>query len=94
MPASLVAVAVGGGEAGGDEVVVGEVEPHPGAGTDAEDFVEVVGRAAREEAEGKVVECPRPAEEVDRFVEVLNRFGATGRVSAAEQKVIKADVEE
>jgi hypothetical protein len=53
------AVAVAEGEAGGGEVVVGEVEPHAGASGDAEDFFEVVGRAAGEEAEGKIAEISR-----------------------------------
>ena len=49
MLAGLGALADGEGAAGHGEVVVGEMEPHAGAGGDAEDFVEVVGRAASEE---------------------------------------------
>ena len=61
MLAGLDAVAVAEGEAGGGEVVVGEVESHAGARGDAEDFVEVLGRAAGEEGERQIVDCPGAA---------------------------------
>jgi hypothetical protein len=97
----IAAVVAGGvdegfgfGEVALGEVVVGEVEAHPGAGGDAEGFFEVVGRAAGEESERKVVEVCGVAEEVDGLVEVVSGFGSTGGVCAAERQVVEANVEE
>jgi len=64
MLAGFGAVAVTESEAGGGEVVVGEVEPHTGAGRDAEDFVDVTGLTAGEEA---------PDEEIETFAEITLR---------------------
>jgi len=94
MLAGLDAVAGGEGAAGHGEVVVGEEEPHAGAGGDAEDFFEVVGHASGEETARKFVELSRLAEEVDGLVEVVSRFGRAGGMGAAERKVVEADVEE
>src|ERR1017187_9264146 len=76
------------------EVVVGQVEPHAGAGGDAEGFFEVVRRAAGEEGAGEIVELSSTANEVDGLVEVVSGFGGAGGVGAAERKVVEADVEE
>jgi hypothetical protein len=83
MLAGLGAVAVEEGEAGGGEVVVGEVESHAGTGGDAEDFGEVLGRATGEEGERKIVELARAAEEVDGLVEMVSGFGRVGDMRAA-----------
>src|SRR5271157_1475867 len=98
---AVAAVVAGGvdegfgfGEVAAGEVVVREVEAHAGAGGDAEGFFEIVGRAACEEAEGKVVESSRAAEEVDGLVEVVRGFGGAGGVGTAERKVVEADVKE
>src|SRR5205807_2506866 len=80
------------GEACGGEVVVGEVEAHAGAGGDAEDFVEVMGRAAGEERAGEMVKGSGAAEVVDGMVEVARGFGGAGGVGTAERKVVEADV--
>ena len=76
------------------EMVIGEVETHAGAGGDAEDIVEVAGRAAGEEGAGKVVDLARAAEEIDSLVEMMSGFGGAGGVAAAERKMIEADGEE
>jgi hypothetical protein len=76
-------VAVAKGESGGGEVVVGEVETHAGSGGDAEDFVEILKRAAGEQGERQVLELPRPAEEVDGLVEVVGGFVGVWGVGSA-----------
>ena len=94
MRAGLVAIASGEGEAGGGEVVVGEVKPQAGARRDAEDFVEIVGRAPGEEGEWKAVKVACASEEVDGVVEVVDGFGGAGGVGTAKRKVVEADGDE
>ena len=53
MVTGFVDEALGLGEIALGKVVVGEVEAHAGAGGDAEDLVEVSGRAAGEEGVGE-----------------------------------------
>ena len=78
-----LAVAVREGEAGGSNVIVGEVKPHAGARRDSEDFVEVAERAAGKESEGQVVKLTGAAKEIDGLVKVVSRLsGATGLRSA------------
>jgi hypothetical protein len=92
MVAGLVDQTLGFGEVALGEVIVGEKELHAGAAGDAQDFLEIVVRAASEEGAWKVVKCSRPVEEFDGLVEMMNRFGAAQGVRAAERKVVEADV--
>ena len=73
--AGFVDQAFGLREIAGDEVVIGEEEPHAGTSGDAKGLVEIVGRAPREEGAREVVEFSRAPEEVDGLVEVLSAFG-------------------
>src|SRR5262245_22645632 len=75
----------------GDEVIVGEVKAHAGAGGDAKGFVEIVGSAAGEEGERELLEVSAPAEVLDGLVEVVNGLPRVNGVGAAEREVVEAD---
>jgi hypothetical protein len=91
--AGFVDQAFGLGQIALGEVVVGEVQPHAGAGGDAENFIEVRVGAAGEEGPSKKFDGARAAEEVDGLVEVMSGFRRAGAMGAAEREMVEADVQ-
>src|SRR5689334_2751455 len=79
---SLVAVAES--EAGGSEMVVGEVESHVRAARDTVGFIKITRRATGEKGEGEIVKRARTAEEVDCLVQVVGGFRRAGGMCASE----------
>ena len=75
MLVGLGCVSVFDGFTRGDQMVVGEMEPHAGARGDAKDFFEIAGRAAGEHGAGKVVEVPSASEGIDGLMEMISCFG-------------------
>src|SRR5580692_4299698 len=72
------------GEIAASQVIVGQVEAHTGAGSDAEDFNEILGRTTGEERERKLVKEPPVAEELDCLLQMISGIARAGGVGAAQ----------